>query len=365
MPVQLPALPATCGYQLQSLIGSGSSGEVWRASDNNQPAAVKFLKESLLTSPQRDRHLRRFQTEILCLQRLSGTPGIPRLIAYELDTERPYLIMEFIAGETFAALLESGTMSQIPLRQRLDLLQAIATALDAVHQAGLLHRDIKPANLRGTQPAYLLDFSVALDSASMDDDRAALVGTRLYRPPQPCDLAAPFRDRFAFAVVCYEVLFGRHPFFMRHEVVSHASDLETVAHERLVQHTWYTPTRLQAGNLPPNLVGAHLDRLDAIFQQAFDGDYFSAAGEFTTALRAAIDVPENQAVMDVLPSVTNPQHIASDYTDAEVQLPVLQTETGISQRPGCWLMPALLLTVLIILMMIATENSTGYKFVVM
>lgn len=352
-----PAFEQTSDCELQSLIGGGSSGEVWRGTYGDQPVAVKFLKQSLLTSPQRDKHLQRFRTEILSLQRLTGTPNIPRLITYALDVERPYLIMQFIEGEAFAELLASGQMSQIPLRQRLSELQGIAQALDAAHQANVLHRDIKPANLRGTQPAYLLDFSVALDLVNADDDRAVQVGTRLYRPPQLGDPAAPFRDRFAYAVVCYEVLFGRHPFFLYHEIASHANRLEAVAYHRLTSRTWYTPSTLQTAALPPNLSGAHLAELDTIFQHAFEGDNFSSTAALVAAVRAAIDVPENHTWIDTLPPVVQAQHIASDFTDAEVQMPALQTHTGIRVQFNWRFLAAALIVVVLLLILLAAKQA--------
>jgi serine/threonine protein kinase len=337
------------GYQLENRIGGGSSGEVWRAERDGQTVAIKFLKDTLLSSPQRETHLRRFATEITALQRLNDMPHIPRIVDYALDTGRPYVVMEFVEGEGFASLLASGTMMRIPLRQRFDLLAGVARALDAAHEARILHRDIKPSNMRGTDHPYLLDFSVALDLNQPDDDLKAHVGTRLYRPPQPCDPAGLFRDRYGFAVVCYEILFGRHPFFLREEIRQHESDLEEVARLRLWSRTWYRPSTLEAAILPINLSGAHLVELDHIFQSAFETDHYGSAVALVTALRQQVDVPENADYIDLIPSNLPHDLIGhGDYTEHEMQIQAAHTDLD-QARPVNWLWIALPVAVLTII----------------
>ncbi len=89
------ALPDLAPFELQAKLGCGSVGEVWRAHDHDRLIAVKLINEP--DNPQQRRSL---ETEIRALGCLDH-PAIPALYSFDLDGARPYIVMEYLAGEPF------------------------------------------------------------------------------------------------------------------------------------------------------------------------------------------------------------------------------------------------------------------------
>ena len=128
-------------YRLERRIGSGGFGEVWRATDIllNRPVAVKLMRTEL-TGQQIAR--RRFQAEA----RYAGSlvhVAIAKIYDYDEGgpSGRPYLVMEYVHGQSLAEELSAGPVS--PARA-MDLVAQVAAGLQAAHSAGLAHGDIKP-----------------------------------------------------------------------------------------------------------------------------------------------------------------------------------------------------------------------------
>ncbi len=129
-------------YQLESRLGAGGMGEVYLAHDTklDWPVALKFLSPELAADRTR---LRRFHQEA----RAASSLNHPHIIVVhdfgELDG-RPYMVTEFIEGETLRHRLRRGTL---PMREVVDIGVQMAGALAAAHARGLVHRDIKPENV--------------------------------------------------------------------------------------------------------------------------------------------------------------------------------------------------------------------------
>ena len=196
-------------YTLEERLGRGSSGEVWRANDGAQTVAIKFMNEALVTSSAAPQYRQQMEAEIDALYRLRH-PNIPMLYDYDLEFKRPYLVMQFVDHVTYDRLIETGEILHTPLLRRIDVLRQVASAITATHELGIVHRDIKPSNITAGETPYLLDFSIASDT----DDPATQpnVGTAIYMPPLESELDE-LSDNYSFAVVAYEMLFGRHPIF--------------------------------------------------------------------------------------------------------------------------------------------------------
>jgi len=214
-------------YRLESRIGGGGMGEVYRARDSRlgRTVAIKVLLSHIAADePARER----FEREARVVARLSH-PHICTL--HDIGTYRapsgqgpvPYLVMEFLDGETLADRLAKGPL---PVDEALGWAIQIASALDTAHRAGIVHRDLKPRNVMLTSAgAKLVDFGIAKTTASpapgasltLDSELTTpgtIVGTVHYMAPEQLEgLPTDARtDLFAFGCVLYEMLSGKKAF---------------------------------------------------------------------------------------------------------------------------------------------------------
>jgi serine/threonine protein kinase len=318
------------GYILDECIGSGSSGDVWRAYFGETAVAIKVMHLSLLKGKGRKLHFRRFRTEIESLRLMALEPSIPDLFEVNLTTVPPYFVMSHVRGQSFAEAIASGQMMTYPVKDRLMRLHKLASTLDNVHTMGLLHRDVKPANIRGWEQPYLLDFSIALPISAAQSANPH-IGTQLYMPPYPDLGPSIFTDIYGFALVCYEVLFGRHALFALGETGETREELQQMGLHRLKHETWYRPSQMSAAELPIYLQGANLSALDNIFQKTLTD--LNANGNAKTLIKAlakAIIVPENQTYLDCIPDITpltvNGSYDSKIFTDHEVDIQARDTD---------------------------------------
>src|SRR5262249_34640609 len=129
-------------YVIESLVGSGGMGQVYRALDTKlrREVAVKVLPPALAADPQR---VRRFEREVNAVSALSD-PHIVGVLDAGREEGLAYFVSELVDGETLRTLLDARKLS---LRKALDVGIQIASGLAAAHARGIVHRDIKPANI--------------------------------------------------------------------------------------------------------------------------------------------------------------------------------------------------------------------------
>ncbi len=356
-------------YTLEQRLGSGASGEVWRAHDGARVVALKFMNEQLMNSEDAEQHRDNLATEIGAL-RLIQHPNIPALYDHDLDFERPYLVMEYVEGQPYDRLISGGEIFTIEIEKRLEVLREIASAVSAAHAAGIIHRDIKPAHISGIDRPYLLDFSVALERAEVPRARQN-VGTALYlpRPHEPPD---ELSDQYSFALTAYEILFGRHAIFSGDDTGTSVDALRQLAADRIAARTWRLPSALPRPELPGDLYGADLERLDAVFEKAMgsrDGRYDNLSA-LVNDLQKAILIPSNQPYLDnplrlaYLPNFAAPPIPAEEsYTLNEVAKAFRRTDhprrPSAKPRRDRWLLMGLALLSLagIVLLVILTRGG--------
>jgi len=188
-------------YEISALLGTGGTGEVYKATDTrlNRNVAIKCL-----TGPDMDR----LEHEARVIAAMNN----PYICAI-YDVGDGYLVMEYVEGDPIRGPL--------PLHECLNLAGQIATALEAAHAQGVVHRDLKPANILVTRGSVkLLDFGHAKQLASgpseADPETMAgtVLGTAAYMSPeqvqgQSVDARS---DVFSFGVVLYEMLSGKQAF---------------------------------------------------------------------------------------------------------------------------------------------------------
>ena len=224
---RVASMPLTPGtrlgpYEVQSAIGAGGMGEVYKARDTrlDRTVAIKVLPPDAGVDPGR---LARFEREARTVAHLNH-PHICTLYDVGEHDGSMFLVMEHLAGETLAARLEKGPL---PLEQALAVATEIADALAAAHRQGVVHRDLKPGNVMlTTSGAKLLDFGLAKTAAIAGTpselpthphsltDMGVIVGTLQYIAPEqlegkPVDART---DIFAFGAVLHEMLTGQRAF---------------------------------------------------------------------------------------------------------------------------------------------------------
>lgn len=150
-------------YTLEQELGRGGFGVTYKATHHylGQVVVIKTLDESMHLNPDFPRFQRLFQDEArrlaLCIH-----PNIVRVSDFFVEAGWPYMVMDYVEGQTFQEMLLSGK----PLSEAtaIHYIRQIGDALTVVHQKGLLHRDIKPANIirrEGTHQVVLIDFGIA------------------------------------------------------------------------------------------------------------------------------------------------------------------------------------------------------------
>src|SRR5437667_1870042 len=147
-------------YEIQSLLGAGGMGEVYRANDTrlDRRVAIKVLPSHLSSDPDR---IQRFEREARAISQLQH-PHICALHDVGLQNGTHFLVMEYLEGETLAERLHRA----VPLEQVLSVAIEVASALDKAHRAGIVHRDLKPSNVMLTKTgAKLMDFGLAKPTA--------------------------------------------------------------------------------------------------------------------------------------------------------------------------------------------------------
>ncbi len=212
-------------YQIESPLGAGGMGEVYKARDTrlNRLVAVKILPAALAADPTfRDRFEREAKTiaslthaHICTLHDVGSHDGVD------------YLVMEYLEGETLAARLERGALEPAEAYR---IAIELAGALDRAHRTNIVHRDIKPGNVMLTkQGAKLLDFGLAKPSTAVGaaaglsmlpttppglTAEGTILGTFQYMAPEQLEgrEADARTDIFAFGAVLYEMLTGRKAF---------------------------------------------------------------------------------------------------------------------------------------------------------
>jgi eukaryotic-like serine/threonine-protein kinase len=215
-------------YEIQSPLGAGGMGEVYRARDTrlDRSVALKILPEHLAEQAGAGE---RFEREARTISSLSH-PHICQL--YDVGEQQGvrYLVMELLEGETLADRLKRGPL---PLDQVLRYGAEIAEGLDAAHRCGVVHRDLKPGNIMLTKAgAKLMDFGLAKGmaatkqvsvelTATMTTPRATpltqqgtIVGTFQYMAPEQVEgkEADGRSDIFSLGAVLYEMTSGKRAF---------------------------------------------------------------------------------------------------------------------------------------------------------
>jgi tetratricopeptide (TPR) repeat protein len=211
-------------YLIVRRIALGGMATVWCADDLvlDRQVAIKLLAEQFAYD---ERAVQRFKREARAAAHLSGHPHVVTIYdvgqTEPLDGEvsgRPFIVMEHLAGGTVADALRVGAVTR---GDALRWLREAAAAVDYAHGRGIVHRDIKPGNLLldGGRRLHVADFGIArIGTEDTITGTGQLFGTAAYLSPEQ-SLGRPATeasDRYALAVVGFELLVGERPFTAEH-----------------------------------------------------------------------------------------------------------------------------------------------------
>jgi eukaryotic-like serine/threonine-protein kinase len=261
-------------YRRPVRIGRGGMGDIYRATDTmlGRDVAIKILADRYA----QDVAIReRFTREALAAARLSGEHHSVTIYDVGDHNGRPYIVMEYLGGGSLDDVLRSEGAQ--PPQRVFNWLEEAGDALDAAHRQGVVHRDVKPANLMldAEGHVHVADFGIA---SAADMESLTLTGTVLgtagYLAPEQArgERAVPASDRYALAVVAWELLTGRRPF-----------QSETATAEAAAHVSAPIPSISEHSDLPREL--------DPVFARALAKDAHErheTAGDFVAELRAAL-----------------------------------------------------------------------------
>jgi serine/threonine-protein kinase len=261
-------------YDAPRLVGSGGMGEIYVAHDRklDRVVAVKLLAERLSEDPDLRR---RFRREALTAARLSGEPHVVTIFDVGEHGGRPFTVMEHLPGGTLAEHVDDGPVDP---DQALAWLAQAAEALDAAHAHGIVHRDVKPANLLfdGADRLQVVDFGIArvVDETAGMTAPGTVLGTAGYLAPEQAQghETTAASDRYALAVVAYELLTGRRPFARESQTAEAAAHIHEIV-----------PPASELADLP--------EAVDAVFARALAKSpvhRFPTAAAFVRALAEAL-----------------------------------------------------------------------------
>jgi serine/threonine-protein kinase len=207
-------------YRVESLIGEGGMAQVFKAThlDIEKPVVIKIMHANL---PGMKNAYKRFERERTLTAKLDHPNIVSVFDGGQLDGKRPYIVMEYIEGDSLRSLLGEGK-SNVPIELAISVLIQMCSGLQVAHKAGIVHRDLKPENIMlrsdSDRPDWvkIVDFGIAhlKEGGQKLTATGVAVGTVDYMSPEylsdkPIDHRA---DIYAMGIILFELITGRCPF---------------------------------------------------------------------------------------------------------------------------------------------------------
>lgn len=208
-------------FEVLQWIATAGTAVVWRARDSRDGSEVALKVLQPLLAAQRE-YRARFFREAAAVMRIEHPCVLPVLEVVE-ENEPPFLVMPYLGGGSLQARMDARLGTPLPLEEIVFVGKAVAAALGAAHELGIVHRDVKPSNILLTldgdriTAARLGDFGLAraVDSMTLLTRSGSFLGTPQYMSPEQAagakDLDAR-SDLFSLGAVLYTMATGRAPF---------------------------------------------------------------------------------------------------------------------------------------------------------
>lgn len=315
-------------YRIDREIGRGGMARVYLAEElqHHRPVAIKILLEDLASAIGQDRFIR----EVEVAARLSHPNILPLLDSGTIPAASarpalPYYVMPYIDGESLKERLSRGPL---PLREALDIVRAVAAALDHAHASGIVHRDVKPANILLTGgTAVVADFGIAraLNRSVAETtltETGLIIGTPMYMSPEQGGTGEAVdarTDIYALGCVAYEMLAGQPPF------------VADSAFALLARHRLDPPPSLTRArpDLPPGVALAVRRALAKL-----PAERFPSAGAFADALRDSTEFSSDFSVATPNAVRTRPWALAALIGGAALVVALALGARALGHRGG-------------------------------
>jgi tetratricopeptide (TPR) repeat protein len=218
-----PGSRAADRYVLETLLGKGGMGSVYKAYDRllKRPVAYKVLSGQLADNPKaRDQLLNEARTAAAL-----NHPNIITIFDVGLEGGQAFICMELIEGKSYAEILREEKWLEIP--EAMHFLVSVCQGLDHAHQRGIVHRDLKPSNLLLTEDNHLkiVDFGLAqpIEDIKNAPPGTSLSGTPRYISPEQArgDVTDARSDVYSLGATLYNVLVGHAPFTEGNVIMHH------------------------------------------------------------------------------------------------------------------------------------------------
>ena len=207
-------------YQLESMLGQGGMGSVWKAEhlQLKSPVAIKMLDPAIANNEQM---LARFLREAQACASLRS-PHVVQIFDYGVDDGTAFIAMEMLNGESLSDRI--ARLGRMPADEVIRFLGEVLRAIGKAHEAGIVHRDLKPDNVficrDDPEFAKVLDFGVAkitnkeLGSSGGKTQTGMMIGTPYYMSPEQTQAKDVDHraDLWGIAIIAYECLTGQRPF---------------------------------------------------------------------------------------------------------------------------------------------------------
>ncbi|SNS86905.1 Protein kinase domain-containing protein [Actinomadura meyerae] len=307
-------------YRLESVVGRGGMGTVWRARDetlDREVAVKEVVLPAGLSDEERENRHRRTLREARASARLNH-PGVVTVHDVVDEDARPWIVMELVEARSLQEIVDED--GPLPPGRVAEIGRQVAGALRAAHAIGILHRDVKPANVlvAGDDRAVLTDFGIAqLAGDATLTGTGLIMGSPAYMSPERVngDPAIPASDLWALGATLYTATEGRAP--------HHRSDAMAVLAAVMTQDV---PPPRNAGPLAPVLT-ALLER-DPV--RRLSGDRAEEALKAVAAGRAAEPAMTHAATMQQ--PVPVPPPVPAPALDVTAPFPPGTDQQGVGRQ---------------------------------